>query len=173
MEEKKISNRKFKNIKVIMKNILNNKYFILALRLFLGVFLIYTAQSKIMNTSEFAQAIRAYDIIPPALSMIPALFFPWIELFCGLFLVIGLYTRTSALIASSLLALFTINVLIALLRGLEIDCGCGTSITGIEKVSWLKILENTVLIVLLVKLNFTKMIFSAVDNIFLKREIVS
>lgn len=144
---------------------LNNKYFILALRILLGAFLIYSGQAKIGHSAEFAQAIRAYDIIPSSFSMLPAIFFPWIELFCGLFLVSGLFTRSSALLAGSLLVLFTINVLIALLRGLEIDCGCGASISGIERVSWSKILENSILILSLVKINSTKTIFFAVDNI--------
>ena len=147
-----------------MVKYINNKYVNLVLRLLLGIFLIYTAQEKIMNTASFAQAIRAYDIIPSSLSMIPAIFFPWVEFFCGLFLIAGLYTRSSALVAASLLALFTLNVLIALLRGLEIDCGCGVSIAGIEKVSWVKIFENSILILLLIKVYFTYSIFFAIDN---------
>jgi len=146
-------------------DILKNKYFILTLRIVLGAFFIYTAQIKIMNPADFAQAIRAYDIIPAGFSTIPALFFPWIEFFCGLFLIVGLFTRSSALIALSLLSIFTINVLIAIIRGLDIDCGCGASIAGIEKVSWSKILENSFLIMLLIKINSAKSLFFAVDNI--------
>ena len=152
-----------------MRDYINNKYFILALRILLGGFLIYTAQIKIIQTEEFAQAIRAYDIIPSSISMLPAIFFPWIEMFSGLFLMVGLYTRSSALIALSLLTVFTVNVLIAILRGLEIDCGCGASIAGIEKVSWAKILENSFLIILLIRINLTKMFFLAVDNIRTKK----
>ncbi|KAA3617363.1 MAG: DoxX family membrane protein [Calditrichaeota bacterium] len=151
-----------------MKEFVKSKYVNLFLRLFLGAFLIYAAQEKIMHVADFAQAIRAYDIIPAGLSTLPAIFLPWIELFCGVLIIAGFYTRSSALIASSLLALFSLNVLIALFRGLDIDCGCGASIAGIDKVSWGKILENTLLIVLLLKLNFTERQFLAVDNIHLK-----
>ncbi len=148
-----------------MKNTFNNKYFELALRLLSGIFFIYTAQSKIMYSAEFAEAIRAYDIIPASYSLIPAIFFPWIEFLCGLLLLSGLYIRSSALLAISLMAIFTMNVLIALLRGLDIDCGCGASIAGITKVSWLKIIENLIIIIILVKIYFSKAIFFALDNI--------
>jgi len=47
-----------------MKELLHHKYFIFILRIGAGLFFIYAAQSKILNTSEFAEAIRAYDIIP-------------------------------------------------------------------------------------------------------------
>ncbi len=148
-----------------MKNIVQNKYLILILRLLLGGFLIYTAQAKIMHPTEFAQAIRSYEIIPDSMSMLPAIFFPWIEFFCGLFLILGLFTRSSAVLATSLLILFTLNVLIALLRGLEIDCGCGASIAGIEKVSWQKIVENSVLILFFINIIFSKSYEFALDNI--------
>jgi len=95
-----------------MKKFFDNKYFIFVLRIAAGLFFIYAAQSKIFNTSEFAQAIRAYDIIPDYLSMLPAIILPWIELYCGIFIIAGFYTRTSATIAAGLMILFTINILI-------------------------------------------------------------
>ena len=129
-----------------MKDMADNKYLVFVLRLVCGILFIYAAQSKILNTAEFATAIRAYDIIPDTLSTLPAIFLPWIELYCGIFLLAGIYTRSTAAIAAGLMILFTINILIALVRGLEIDCGCGASVTGVDRVSWPKIIENSVLV---------------------------
>lgn len=148
-----------------MKNILTNKYVILSIRLSLGLFLIYASISKINHPSEFAQAIRAYEIIPDNLSTLPAIFLPWLELFCGMLLITGMFTQSSAYISLSMLFLFTVIILIALLKGLEIDCGCGASLSGIEKVSWGKIFENSVLISLLYLLTKQKLFIFAIENI--------
>lgn len=149
-----------------MKKVFENKYVVLFVRIVLGLFFIYAAQAKIFNTADFAGAIRAYDIIPPSLSYLPAIFLPWIELFCGIFLISGIYTQSSAWVAGVLLSIFTINILIALLRGLEIDCGCGASVTGIEKVSWYKIFENCFLIALLLFIVKKESFIFALSNKF-------
>ena len=53
---------------------------------------------------------------------------PWLELCSGVLLVTGLWLRASAGIATALFGVFTLAVLSALLRGLDISCGCfGTS----------------------------------------------
>lgn len=147
-----------------MKAFLDNKYFIFFLRLIAGLFFIYAAQTKIVASSEFAQAIRAYDIIPDYLSTLPAIILPWIELYCGVFLVAGFYTRSSAVIVNVLMIVFTLNVLVALLRGLDIDCGCGASMTGINRVSWAKILENSAVIAVLYIISSRDSFFLAFDN---------
>jgi hypothetical protein len=147
-----------------MKEFLNNKYLIFILRIATGLFFIYAGQSKIFHTMEFAQAIRAYDIIPDSLSTLPAIFLPWIELYCGIFLIAGFYTRSSAVVAAGLLIIFTLNVLIALLRGLDIDCGCGASVSGVERVSWIKIIENSIVILILYFISSRKSFFLAFDN---------
>jgi putative oxidoreductase len=152
-----------------MKEFLHNKYFIFILRVSAGLFFIYAAQSKILNTAEFGQAIRAYDIIPDSLSTLPAIILPWVELYCGILLVAGLYTRSSATIAAGLLIVFTINILIALLRGLEIDCGCGASVIGIERVSWIKVLENCIFILLLYLISNHETFFLSLDNKRIKK----
>lgn len=147
-----------------MLKFINNRYFVLILRIGAGLFLIYAAQSKIFNMAQFAQAIRAYEIIPDSLSTIPAIIIPWIELYCGLLLIAGFYTRSSAAISASLMLIFTINVLIALLRGLDIDCGCGASLSGVERVSWTKIIENIAVIAILIFINTRESLFLAFDN---------
>ncbi len=149
-----------------MKKLFNNVYFIFTLRLFLGLFLLYTSHLKIINPSEFAQAIRAYNIIPDSLSTIPAIFLPWLELFCGIFLISGLFLQSSLYVSMGLMVLFTINILIAILRGLDIDCGCGASISGLEKVSWAKIIENSVIIYALFLISIQQKYIFALDNKF-------
>jgi len=147
-----------------MKALIDNKYLIFVLRLAAGFFFIYAAETKLFNTAGFAQAIRAYEIIPDSLSTLPAIILPWIELYCGVFLVAGFYTRSSASVAAVLMILFTLNVLIALLRGLDIDCGCGVSISGIDRVSWSKVIENSFIILILLLISSRESFFLALEN---------
>ncbi|MCB0280974.1 MAG: DoxX family membrane protein [Calditrichae bacterium] len=146
------------------------KYIILIIRWGLALFFIYAAHSKIINAAQFSAAIRAYDILPPSLSALPAIFMPWIELFAAIFLMIGLYTRSAAGILFSLMLVFTIMVAVALFRGLEIDCGCGASLAGIEKVSWLKVFENLFIILCTYILTQTKTFFLSLDNLRISKD---
>jgi uncharacterized membrane protein YphA (DoxX/SURF4 family) len=146
-----------------MKSIITNKYIGLVLRIALGIFFIYSSQTKIMHPEAFAQAIRAYQILPDAISNIPAIFLPWLEFYLGLFLIVGYFTRTNAVAAISLLGIFMLLMLSAILRGLEIDCGCGVSLMGVTDASWLKITENLILSVLLFILLITNEIVYSID----------
>ena len=143
-------------------------YIIFFIRIGLGIFFLYAAVVKISNIQSFAQAIRSYELIPAQLSLISAIFLPWIELYSGLFILIGLYTKSSGIVALSLMTVFTIAVITALMRGLNIDCGCGASIAGLEKVSWLKLLENVFLIYLLFVMIRSKEFIFSVDQLRFK-----
>jgi putative oxidoreductase len=50
---------------------------------------------------------------------------PWVEVASGLCLVVGLKRRSCLVILSGLLASFLVIILITMIRGLKIDCGCG------------------------------------------------
>ncbi len=49
---------------------------------------------------------------------------PILEVGVGIWLLIGLFTRFSAIVSMVLMAIFTIAITQAWLRGLQIDCGC-------------------------------------------------
>lgn len=74
---------------------------------------------------EFATAIRKFQLVQ--YDLIPELAFiiPWVEVVCGLALLLGLAARGSAVLLNLLLASFTIGMILVLLRGIEIPaCGC-------------------------------------------------
>lgn len=110
-----------------MKDFLSNKYLQFILRLVIGGMFIFVAINKIINPDEFAKAIKNYDILPLSLINIIAITLPYIELFSGLFLVIGIYKRGSSAIIGISLIVFIIALTSAYARGLDIDCGCGFS----------------------------------------------
>jgi uncharacterized membrane protein YphA (DoxX/SURF4 family) len=96
----------------------------LTFRLVLGIIFIYAGFEKIAQPADFALTIQNYDMIPPVLTNLVAITLPWLEFYCGIFLIIGLFLRASGGIIAMLMMLFIIALTTALIRGLNIDCGC-------------------------------------------------
>jgi uncharacterized membrane protein YphA (DoxX/SURF4 family) len=112
-------------------------------RIVIGIVLIAAALAKLSDLKAFAREIENFDILYPGLENLPALLLPWVELIAGLGLVFGIRARSSAWIALGLMTVFTIAVIQALARGLDISCGCfGTA--KVMKVGARKLIENLV-----------------------------
>jgi uncharacterized membrane protein YphA (DoxX/SURF4 family) len=95
-----------------------------ALRIGVGVVLVYAMVAKLRAPGDFAQDIANYRILPAALVPIAAAALPGIEAVLGGALVLGLWTRAAAWAAAALLGVFSAGVAGALARGLNIECGC-------------------------------------------------
>ncbi len=120
---------------------LSNKYVLLAARLIVGTVFIVASIDKISVPDAFAESIHAYRLVPDAAVNVLALIIPWLELLCGVFLVAGVKLRAGTLLSLVLLVIFTLAIISALVRGLNIDCGC----FGREHatpVSWGKVFED-------------------------------
>jgi len=103
-------------------------------RLALGGIFIYASLDKIAHPREFAVIIANYAILPDFLVTLPALVMPWLELFAGLCLVSGVWTRSAALWLSLLLLVFIMALGFNSLRGISMSCGCfSTSAADTEK----------------------------------------
>ena len=124
-----------------MKRILSNPFIILASRIILGLIFIMAAAGKISSPASFAQEVNNYAFLPYYTINIMAIFLPWIELIAGIFLISGVRIKASSAIAGSLLIIFIIAVASAMIRGLNIDCGCYSHIIN-DPVGWRKIFEN-------------------------------
>ena len=96
-----------------------------ALCLALGVVFIAAALPKISDPRAFALAVFRYRLLPGPLVYPVALILPWAECFAGLSLVfLPAWRRAAAVLAAGLLVLFVAAQGAALLRGLDIACGC-------------------------------------------------
>lgn len=99
----------------------------LAVRIFLGFIFIYASIDKIINPAAFADVIYNYQILPENLINATALLLPWIELICGICLILGKWLPGSVFIVNGLLIIFTGALIFNMARGLNIHCGCFSS----------------------------------------------
>jgi uncharacterized membrane protein YphA (DoxX/SURF4 family) len=95
-------------------------------RLALGGVFIYSGWLKaVAPAEEFAYAIETYKVVPAGLAMFTALTVPWIELYLGVFLAAGVFTRCSAFCLGAMLLGFEGLLLQAIIRKLPVtSCGC-------------------------------------------------
>jgi uncharacterized membrane protein YphA (DoxX/SURF4 family) len=90
----------------------------------LGLFFVVAALPKLVDPPSFAHMIYNYRLVPGSLVNLMALAMPWLELLAGLALILGIWTRTSALLVGALLLVFVAAIALNLARGNAIDCGC-------------------------------------------------
>ena len=108
----------------MFKKIRNNSGLELAVRWFLGLAFLYASYHKIVSPAHFAKIIYGYYLFPDASINIIAIFLPFLELFAGLALILGVYPRSAALIINGMLLGFIVALGINLVRGQQFDCGC-------------------------------------------------
>jgi uncharacterized membrane protein YphA (DoxX/SURF4 family) len=127
---------------VAMRKLLSNDYLVLIARLIIGLMFIIASIEKIADPSAFAKSITNYKIVSGTVALIIATILPWMELLCGLAIVFGIFLRGSSLLVSIMLVVFTLGIISALLRGLDISCGCFTQDPSAAKIGWQAIGEN-------------------------------
>jgi putative oxidoreductase len=130
-----------------MKRFLGHKTLVRVARYILGLVFIVASVEKIAIPELFAANIQAYQVMPVMVINLIALVIPWMELLCGIFLLGGVFVRSSSLLLSLLLGMFICLITLAILRGLKIDCGCfGSSHESL--VGWTRVLEDIGLLVI-------------------------
>ncbi|WP_106818499.1 MauE/DoxX family redox-associated membrane protein [Janibacter massiliensis] len=93
-------------------------------RLVLGGVLIVAGALKVGNPLGSARAVQAYRLLPFEVAEVVGYALPYVEIVLGVLLVLGLFTRASALLGALLMIAFIIGIGSAWARGLSIDCGC-------------------------------------------------
>jgi hypothetical protein len=93
----------------------------------LGTVSIFASLDKILDPEAFARSILNYRIIcPSVLVTLSSKALPWTELVADFYLVQGAYKRSSTAILRVLLLIIVLPITKALVRGLDISCGCFT-----------------------------------------------
>jgi uncharacterized membrane protein YphA (DoxX/SURF4 family) len=146
-----------------INQIRQSRYLSLVLRIIVGSIFFYTGFIKIHNPGEFALMIQNYQMVPVILTNLLAILIPWLEIYTGLFIFLGLFSRASALTLSFLTSIFVIALLSALFRGLDIDCGCYGSGSEID---FSKILADIILLLFCLHLVVYPSVLFSLDRLF-------
>jgi hypothetical protein len=120
------------------------RWLFLACRLFLGAVFLYAAATKVPDMAAFAKDVANYRLLPA-----PAV--PWaaaavvgIEIAAGLALVAGFGIRAAALVVAVMLVVFVGGLSQALLRGIDLRCGC---FGGEESATWGTVVRDVAMLV--------------------------
>jgi putative oxidoreductase len=103
---------------------LTHPWLTIRVQLALGAIFVAAALPKIVDPPSFAHMIYNYRILPAGLINVSSLVMPWVELLCGLALIIGVWRKAALSIITILLFTFIVAISINLARGNAIDCGC-------------------------------------------------
>ena len=101
------------------------KFFVIG-RILIGCLFIVSGFEKLIGPYQnFLYVVQSYEFLPTLLEEMVARTLPWIELFLGVFLVVGLWLKWALRSIGMVIFLFILIVGQALLRKLPIDeCGC-------------------------------------------------
>jgi len=120
------------------------KYSLELIRLILAFLFILSALQKFKSLETFALSVDAYQIFPAFLVNLITIIIPWLELFIGTGLLFKYKLQSNLISYLFMMISFTILVFIAMIKGLDIDCGCfGESST---KVGVQKVAENMIIV---------------------------
>jgi putative oxidoreductase len=107
-----------------MSTMLNNRWVLLVVRLFLGGVFIYAGLLKIQAPQAFADSIASFRLLPDELISLLALTLPAFEVIIGSLLILGRLRRLTSFGVLVLCGIFFLALSSALIRNLQVDCGC-------------------------------------------------
>ncbi len=100
-------------------------------RILLGLIFIIASLEKIERPWDFGRAVYVYEMLvgPLAYFISPlAIIMPPLELITGVLLVINRWVRPAALIILAMNIVFVVAIGSVIVRGMDIDCGCGLDV---------------------------------------------
>ncbi len=90
----------------------------------LGAVFVYAGALKVAAPLAFADSIGSFQMLPVELVSPVALVLPVWEILLGLALIAGIRRQVCALVIGVLCVIFALSLAQALVRGLQVDCGC-------------------------------------------------
>jgi putative oxidoreductase len=145
-----------------VREALTHPWLTVRVQIALGAIFVAAALPKIADPPSFAHMIYNYRILPGGVVNITALIMPWVEILCGLALILGVWTRPARSIIALMLAVFMIAISVNLLRDNAIDCGCfdvsAAGRTHEERIRdmWLVILRDAGMLLMVAQLAFAE-----------------
>ncbi len=95
------------------------------LRVWVGIIFIAAAWHKILYPAKFALSIATYQTLPLKYINLMAITLPWLEIVVAVTLILGLWTRASALIMAGMNIMFIVALYLAIQNQTQMtSCGC-------------------------------------------------
>jgi putative oxidoreductase len=94
------------------------------LRLGLGGVFIYAGVVKVLDTQQFTIDVQNYQLTSWTVSILVAVYLPWLEIFAGLGVILRRLYEGSLAALFGMTVVFLIAICSAWMRGLDITCGC-------------------------------------------------
>ena len=107
-----------------LEEILDNRWLIFVWRVILGGIFVAASVTKLQQQAEFIDTVIGYGILPDVLARLYGLVVPWVELFIGCCLILGIFSRFAAALSIPLTISFVIASSYALLNAVSSSCGC-------------------------------------------------
>lgn len=94
------------------------------LRLGLGAVFLVSGYLKVEDPGRFLVDVQAFQLVSYPVAYATAMSLPWLEMFAGVGLILGVFYRGSLLWLSGLTGFFIYALVDAERRGLDLECGC-------------------------------------------------
>lgn len=120
------------------------RYFVVFARLLLGAVFILAGVLKQADAWAFADSIYRFDLIPTWLINPLALTLPLVEIVAGVLTLGGRFRRPATCTLGMLCVIFNLALAQALVRHLNIDCGCFGQLGGFGTKPWPALVRNTI-----------------------------
>ena len=92
--------------------------------LIIAAIFVYAGVLKALDPVQFAHDIDHYKVLPWTIAVALAFYLPWLEILCGVALILRIFYRGALAILTVLVVIFLVATIAAKLRGLDITCGC-------------------------------------------------
>ena len=94
------------------------------LRWMVGGVFVYAGVLKALDPAQFAADVDNFRLLPYAMSCAVGVYLPWLEIFAGTALALGVWRAGAAFVLAAMLVAFLVALGSAWARGLDITCGC-------------------------------------------------
>jgi putative oxidoreductase len=139
-----------------MRRVIDNDLLTVIARVAVGATFIVASVYKIRDPGAFAKSIWFYHMVPGDLINLMALIIPWVELLCGLALIMGLFYRGAVVLVNIMMVTFIFALCTTIVKGIDIDCGCFKAGQTATRAAWEALVFDLVLILFTLQLLFSR-----------------
>jgi putative oxidoreductase len=126
---------------------------LMILRIFVSYIFVVSGWAKIKQQSDFEKIVHSYQILPKFVIKPFTVTLPLIKITLGILFGLGLFTRITAIVIISLLCLFLSAIIINLIKGKSIPCGCSGKLKK-SRISWNLVIRDLTLIIVLASIYY-------------------